>query len=220
MKSFNKFRNRGLIAIMLAASVLTACSDDDDDDVTPSTPPAPPSENDQEVITYVKLIFTNDANPSDTVTAVARDDDGPGSDTLEVEGPINLDVSKTYTLTYEILNAVDPDDVEDIGEEIEEEDDEHQLFYAFTNNAFSDPIGNGNTDNRNDDINYEDEDSDSQDGTGNPVGLVTTWTTSSTTTTGGFFTTILKHQPGIKTDMSTVETGDSDFELTFVLNIQ
>ena len=68
---------------------------------------------------------------------------------------------------------------EDIGEEIAEEDDEHQVFFAFTDGAFSNPTGNGNIDNASDPINYND-----QDDNGNPVGLSTSWTAGDALSSG------------------------------------
>lgn len=104
---------------------------------------------------------------------------------------------------------------ENIGDEILEEDEEHQIFFSFSNNAFANPIGNGNIDNSTDPLNYNDSDAN-----GNPVGLSTNWTTSSSQLSGGVFTVRLQHQPDIKSSSSGATDGDTDFELQFVLNIQ
>ena len=167
-----------------------------------------------EVITTVTLIFTNDADDTDVVTASAVDPDGEGILDLEILDDINLDADKTYTLTYEILNGLETP-AEDIGEEISEEDDEHQLFYAFTEGAFADPSGDGNIDNAADAVNYND-----QDDNGNNLGLNTTWTTSADALSSGSFRVKLQHQPDLKTSTSDSNTGDNDFDLEFVLNIQ
>ncbi len=193
------------IALLTLSVLFTGCDDDDD---------APEPVEEPEVITDVTLIFTNNADPSDVVQASAQDPDGIGAQPLAILGPINLDTSKTYTLTYEIFNNLETPG-EDIGEEIEEEDDEHQLFFSFTNGAFASPTGNGNIDNAADPINYNDADDN-----GNPIGLSTTWTTPSTPSTGGTFTVQLQHQPGEKTATSDVTVGEADFVLEFVLNIQ
>lgn len=191
--------------------MLTGCGDDDD---------VPAEENDPEVITDVTLIFTNQADPSDVVRASAQDPDDLGVEELMVNDSITLVSGVTYTLTFEILNAIDPNDIEDVGkDDIAEEDDEHQVFFAFTDGAFSSPMGDGNVDNPANAINYEDEDSDAQDGSGNPVGLETSWTAGSELT-NGFFTAILMHQPGEKTATSSINDGEPDFDLTFVLNIE
>ena len=111
-----------------------------------------------------------------------------------------------------------PSDKYHFAEEIEEEGDEHQFFFSFTNNAFSDPTGNGNIDNAidnaSDEINYSDEDVN-----GNPLGLETSWTTGGSLEETGEFTVRLQHQPDVKTATSGANDGDTDFELTFELNI-
>lgn len=207
MKTLINFKNYSILALLLAAVTLTGCSKDDD------TAPAP--ENEEEVITDVKLIFTNKNDATDVVEAKAKDPDGEGVQELQILDAINLDVSKTYTLTLDIANNLESPG-ENIGEEILEEDHEHQLFYSFTNNTFSNPTGDGNIDNASDPINYNDLDENN-----NRVGLSTEWTTSATPSTGGTFTIRLQHQPdGIKTATSGANDGDTDFNLQFVLNVQ
>jgi hypothetical protein len=205
MNMLESVKRYGLYTLLLGGALLTSCEEDVE---------APDEENEVEVITDVTLIFTNTADATDEVTASAEDPDGAGVQELEIQDEITLTSGATYTLTYEILNGLDPSDVEDIGEEIEEEDDEHQFFYSFTDSAFSDPTGDGNVDDASDPINYEDSDDD-----GNPVGLETTWTAGDPLT-GGTFTTILKHQPDVKTATSGSNDGETDFNLEFVLNIQ
>ena len=189
--------------LFLSAAFLTACGDDDGPEIV----------NELEVITDVTLIFTNTADAQDVVRARAQDPDGEGIQDLAILDEITLTAGATYTLTYEILNALDPADPEDIGEEILEEDDEHQFFYAFTTDAFTSPAGDGNIDLASDALNYNDMD----DG-GCAVGLNTTWTTG-TAQMGGTFRVVLKHQPDIKTCTTGSTDGDTDFDLTFVLNI-
>ncbi|MGF1534097.1 MAG: hypothetical protein ACFCUI_10355 [Bernardetiaceae bacterium] len=181
-----------------------ACSDDDD---------APEPENEGETITDVTLIFTNLSDPTDVVRASAKDPDGAGIREIEVLDAITLRPESLYALNMEILDASNPNDIEDIAEEIEEEDDEHQFFFAFTNNAFSIPTGGGNIDG-NSEIVYNDFDAN-----GNPLGLSTLWTTAGTLN-AGFFRVRLQHQPDIKSSTTTANDGDIDVDLTFTLNIR
>lgn len=205
----NKLRTYGLSSLLVAGLMMTACNKDD------SLPVVPPAvENEMEVITDVKLIFTNAANSSDVVEARAEDTDGLGVAEMTVIDTINLDTNKTYTLTFEIMNNLETPG-ENIGTEIAEEKENHQVFYSFSDNAFSAPAGNGNIDTASDPLNYSDEDAN-----GNPVGLKTSWTTPSTVLSGGSFTVKMMHQAGVKTATSTAADGDADFELTFVLNIK
>jgi hypothetical protein len=207
MKTMNPFKNLQLLAILFSVITIIGCSNNDDD--------APEEENEVEVFTDVTLIFTNTADISDVVRASAQDPDGTGIQELQILNAITLAADTEYTLTYEILNALDPADVENIGDEILEEDNEHQFFYSFTEGAFTNPTGNGNIDTAADPINYND-----QDENGNPVGLSSTWTTSSTASSGASFTVRLQHQPDVKTATSGSNDGDTDFALTFALTIQ
>ncbi len=206
MKTMKTIRQIGMLPVIATAILLTGCAKEEEE--------VPEEEHEMEVITDVKLIFTNDNDSNDIVYARAQDPDGDGVEDLKILDSVNLDVSKSYTLTFEIMNNLETPG-EDIGLEIADEDDEHQIFFSFSNDAFSDPLGNGNIDNASDSINYND-----VDGNGNPVGLSTGWTTASSTLTGGTFTVKLQHQPDVKTSTSTANTGDTDFELEFVLNIQ
>ena len=205
MKTSNVFKNYRLMSLLLAALFIASCSDDDD--------ATPPEEDELEVITDVTLVFTNTQDPNDVVMASAEDPDGEGVMELIVDGDIDLTEGVTYDLTFEILNALDADDVEDIGEEILEEDNEHQIFFGFTDGAFGSPMGDGNIDTASDLVNYNDEDEN-----GNPVGLVTQWTAGDVSA-DGTFRVRLQHQPDLKSATTTSEDGDTDFDLTFVLNI-
>ena len=207
MKTINPFKNLQLLAILFSVITIIGCSTDDD--------VAPEEENEVEVFTDVTLIFTNTTDNSDVVRASAQDPDGTGIQELQILDAITLAADTEYTLTYEILNALDPSDVENIGDEILEEDNEHQFFFSFTENVFSDPTGNGNIDATADPINYNDADEN-----GNPVGLSSAWTTAGTASSEGSFTVRLQHQPDVKTATSGSNDGDTDFELTFALTIQ
>ncbi len=231
MKTTDFLKKYSLYALLVTGLAITSCSSDDD---------APPLENDAEVITNVN-------DPQEVLEFKAEDPDGEGIEALEIIDDIILDANKTYNLTFEILNTLaedededkdekdnvnvpkaksDGDDGEDehehgedIGEEIAEEDNEHQFFFSFTEGAFSNPTGNGNIDGATtgtDAINYED-----QDENGNNVGLETTWTTATAGLASGKFRVKLQHQPnGIKTDTSGADDGDTDFDLEFDLIIQ
>ncbi|MEM6641627.1 MAG: GTP cyclohydrolase [Bacteroidota bacterium] len=194
------FKNYLLASALGFGLLLSSCGDDD----------APEEENVVEVFTDVTLIFTPTSGTP--VTASATDPDGAGASPLVVSGPINLAANTSYTLTYDIKNALDPNDVEDIGAEILEEDNEHQFFFQFTDGAFTDPTGNGNI-GASGTVNYDD-----MDENGCVVGLETSWTTGDAQTAS--FRVNLQHQPGEKTCSTGSDTGDTDFDLTFVLNIQ
>ncbi len=198
----NIFKLNILFYSLLSLVIFTACEDDD---------VVPEEEEEMEVITDVTLVFTSDAGA--VVTASAQDPDGEGVQELVVLDEIQLQAGTNYTLTFDIMNNLETPG-ESIGEEIAEEDDEHQIFFAWTEGAFSNPTGNGNIDNASDPVNYND-----ADGNGNPLGLNTSWTAGDPTTAASF-TVRLQHQPDVKTSTSGANDGDTDFELQFRLTIQ
>ena len=197
----NIFKLNYLLYAVLTLFIFTAGEEDE---------AAPEEENEGEVFTDVKLVFTPTGGGA-AVEAAAQDPDGAGVQELQVLGAINLAANTSYTLTMVIENCLESP-CELMNEEIEEEDDEHQFFFAFTNDAFTSPAGNGNIDSASDPINYND-----SDGNGNSLGLNTSWTTGSAST--GTFTVQLQHQPDVKTATSGATDGDTDFALTFNLNI-
>lgn len=195
-----------LVTMMIALGsvfVLASCDDDD-----------PEKEDVPELITKATLTFTPVGSAGAVVTATATDPDGEGVNDLTVDGPINLAAGTTYVLTLELINELaDPNDEEyNITEEVEEEGDEHMFFFAWTGDVFADPTGNGNIDNRADEVNYEDEDEN-----GLPLGLTTRWTTSAASS--GTFRVVLKHQPDLKTTTSDANTGETDLDVTFVISV-
>ena len=192
-------KNYLLVGLMVTGGLFTSCGDDD----------APAAENEEEVIDLVTLTFTPQGG-GPAVVAIAKDPDGEGTSDFETQ-VINLAINTTYDLAIKVENS---EEGENITEEIEEEDEEHMFFFAFTNNIFSDPAGNGNVDNRTDDVNYSDQDAD-----GNPVGLSTSWTTSGTVSSDGTFQVILKHQPDIKSATSSSSDGETDIDITWTINI-
>ena len=198
----NIFKLNILLYSLLSLVIFTACEDDD---------VVPEEEEEMEVITDVTLVFTSDAGA--VVTASAQDPDGAGVQELVVLDEIQLQAGTNYTLTFDIMNNLETPG-ESIGEEIAEEDDEHQIFFAWTEGAVSNPTGNGNIDNASDPVNYND-----ADGNGNPLGLNTSWTAGDPTTAASF-TVRLQHQPDVKTSTSGANDGDTDFELQFRLTIQ
>ncbi len=90
-------------------------------------------------------------------------------------------------MSITVFNSIEG---EDITEEIEEEAEDHQFFFAFTDEVFTSPAGDGNEDNFDDPINYNDMDLNMR-----PVGLSTDWETDcGEEAIEGTFKVILKHQ--------------------------
>ncbi|WP_276374538.1 hypothetical protein [Chryseolinea sp. H1M3-3] len=192
-----------VVAVFVAAFVLSGCDDDD-----------PVKEDVPELITTATLAFTPQSG-GNVVTVTATDPDGEGIKGIEVDGPINLEANKTYSMSISLINglAQPSDPAYNITEEVEEEGDEHMFYFSWTNNVFSDPEGNGNIDNRSDEVGYQDQDSNAL-----PLGLETSWTTAAAAT--GEFRVLLKHQPDLKSATSGSSEGETDLDITFTIVIQ
>lgn len=193
---------------LITISMLSGCNSED-----------PQKEDVPELITKVTLTFV--PTTGTPVVVSATDPDGEGVQSIKTDGPITLQKSTTYVLMIHLINGLaEPnDEAYDVTKEVEEEGDEHMFFFAWTGDAFSDPAGNGNIDNRHDDVLYTSGDN-SKDKNGLPLGLTTTWTTASLATSGANFQIVLKHQPGMKTSTSTSNDGETDLDITFQLVVQ
>jgi hypothetical protein len=173
----------------------------------------PQKEDTPELITKAVLTFTP-VGGGTAITATASDPDGEGVKDIAVDGAINLTAGASYTLTLSLINelAEESSPEYDITGEVEEEGAEHMFFYGWTGDVFSDPTGNGNIDNRADVVNYEDEDI-----AGEPIGIVTSWTAAASGS--GTFRVVLKHQPELKTSTSGADTGETDLDIEFEINV-
>lgn len=179
----------------------------------------PTKEDTPELVTKTKLTFTPTSGGAPIVVS-ATDPDGEGVQNIAADGPINLSQSTTYVMTISLINGlVEPGQTGyDITHEVEDEGDEHQFYFSWSGDAFSDPAGNGNVDVGTDPVNYTGA-SNAKDMNGFNLGITTTWVTGPAPVNGASFRIILKHQPGAKTATSGVAVGETDLDLTFILNV-
>lgn len=106
-------------ALALLAGV-SACDD-----------PTGPVDNEQELITDVTITLTPVGGGTAMVSTIA-DPDGPGplSPTAQTAA-LTLTPGMTYDGMIQFFDRSDPADVEDITAEVEEEADEHRVFYTL-----------------------------------------------------------------------------------------
>ncbi|GIV37633.1 MAG: hypothetical protein KatS3mg032_2012 [Cyclobacteriaceae bacterium] len=201
MKHFFSYSAVFALAALLLG--LSGCSDD------------PVQENVPEMITKVTLTFTPVGGGGSTVTVNAVDPDGEGTQDLAADGPIELEDGVEYDLAITLFNGLlSPGSPGyDLTEEIEEEGDEHQFFFGFSDGAFSSPTGTGNIAPSTGTVNYRDEDAN-----GLPIGLLTRWTAGPVQSDKNF-RIVLKHLPGIKSEGVTSDEGETDMDVSFVLHI-
>tara|TARA_R110002049_G_scaffold205044_8_gene375539 strand:- start:715 stop:1290 length:576 start_codon:yes stop_codon:yes gene_type:complete len=183
-----KFKSISLM-VALVAITFTGCKKDDDDDHDHG------HSDEGELITSVELSFIDSANISDTIIFAFRDPDGEGGNTPTVFDSIFLKKGTTYFMNISFLDESNPNDIEDITEEIKVEDDEHLICYDLTSLPS---------------LSYTITDSDGQF----PVGLESTWRTDlSQNIDNGSLKVTLKHQPGVKN--GSCAPGDTDVEISF-----
>ena len=127
--------------------------------------------NEEELITTVVLNFSTQGEPDQTVrweTEAAN------------SAEIILKANAEYDVQITFLDESDPNDIENINEEIIEEADEHQVFYEFS--GVSVTYGQGS--------------SDALDSNQNPVYINSIWNTSAANS--GIVRVFLIHEPTTK----------------------
>ena len=190
MKTMNSVLSmKKFLILLMTIGLITSCSDDDNPDPV----------NEEEVITTLRLTLSPTGNGTDVVF-LSRDADGDGPNAPEISITGVIVESTEYSGTIEFLNELESP-AEDITEEVEEEADEHQVFYSFNGNA-------GST------VTYND-----ADGNGNPLGVMTTFN-SGVASTANSLTIVLKHEPTKPNDGTANDAGgETDVEATFTYNV-
>ena len=196
-----------IIALCLFVLIF-ACSKDDPD-------PA----HEGEVITKVTLQVSKVGSSNPTTYDFEVEGHGHGHDDSEEEDhdeeededhegghiEIELEANSTYNVSISFYNDSDPDNVENMTSEIIEEKDEHQFFYEITDalNGFSIVSATNDTD----------------DSSGNPLFLKTTWTT--TGETFGDVVGYLIHEPTTKTGNVRKDFGGTtDVQIEFEVHVE
>jgi hypothetical protein len=180
-----------LLALLSLTFSITSCGDDDPDPI-----------NEEELITT--LIFTlTPTTGGDPAVFQFKDPDGPGGVAPTIIGG-KLTTGTAYTGSLSVLSESESPAV-NIGEEIEEEDEEHQFFFLISPGlelSFT----------------YGD-----QDGNGNPLGLKTNWTAGAPGS--GTLKVILRHEPaknaaGVADGDITLAGGETDIEVEWNVEIE
>ena len=180
MKSNFKYLLVGLLSV-----VIISCSKDDD---------SPEPINEEEVITTMTVVL----NPGNiTLKSQDLDGDGPNAPNVTVSG--NLSANTTYTGSVTFLNELESP-AEDITEEVEEEDDEHQVIFVSSGVALS--VSDLNT-----------------DGNGNDLG--TQFSLSTAAAGSGTLRIVLRHEPTKPNDGTLAgAAGETDIDVSFNVTVE
>ncbi len=204
-------------AVFATSLLLAACKKDEKTN-PPSPTPAPPP-NEQELITTFKLYLNDGTN---TAVYTFKDPDGeggipafygPGTTTASTQSDsvIVLIANTSYTATLYFLDESKAD-TDTISYEIEEEADEHMVFFNQTNPSAL-PNASVAISGSNLSITYLDNDGATPP---LPLGLITSWQTGNAA--GKVPLVIdLKHQP--ETKNGTYAPGDTDISVLFKVMI-
>jgi len=177
-----------LASVLLFGAVLTGCKKDDK---------AP--ENEEELITTVKLTFVEVGNTSNTTTFTFKDIDGPGGAAPTQNEQINLAPNKQYNCTIAVTDD-SKTPAADITAEIIAEANDHQFYY--TPSGVNITVSGLNN-----------------DPLGRPLGVTSVWTTGAAGAAGTVKVT-LKHKPGTKGSSDPVTVGETDIEINFAARVQ
>jgi hypothetical protein len=183
--------NKKILTIGLSIFILTIFSSCDKDPVVP---------NEEELITTVSYTLTP-VSAGQKVTLTFKDIDGDGGNAPVITYTGELKTGTTYNGELNLLNEAE-NPAENITSEIEEEDEDHQLFFAVSGGAEGKMI-----------ISYDDKDANNQ-----PVGLKTKVSTTGTGT--GKLKITLRHLPnksasGVSAGNITNAGGETDIEVSF-----
>ncbi len=169
----------------LNALLFAACDKDDDGH----------DHNEQELITTVKLTFTEVGGSSSEFTV--KDLDGDGGNP-PVADEIKLKANTAYTIGVAFLDESEADHTHDLTTEVEEESAAHLVCFSATGSMATPTIGD-------------------VDSNGKPLGLESALTTSNAGT--GTLQVSLKHEPD-KDAATPCSTGETDVEVTFDVTIE
>lgn len=179
------------IATFVAINFFAGCKQDDDE------VPNPVNTNTSEVMTTLKLTFTDSAGVAPTVTAQYRDPDGDGGNSAVQFDVIQLLANKTYFATVVIKDET-KNPVVTISDEVANESNDHLFFYTPSNvNAT---------------VTITDQDSNTPP---LPLGINTKLKTLAASS--GTVRVVLRHQPGVKD--GTYAPGETDVDLIFQMLI-
>ena len=184
-------KNNQIKSILLIAIITLSFGACKEKTPSPTTPP----QNESELITTVKLVFTDTATKA-VSTAVFSDLDGPGGNAPTQFDTIQLKPNRVYQTAIYLLDET-KNPVDSTSNEVLKEGQDHLFVFTKTGVNIS--------------FIYTDKDINNL-----PIGLSSYWSTGANS--NGSVTVALRHQPGLKDGTAT--PGETDVEILFPCKIQ
>jgi len=178
------------IIILFAFSAFLSCRKKDE-----PKPQNPTDTNEEELITTLKLILTEDGTANESIF-IFKDLDGAGGSAPTIDN-IVLSANKTYNGRIVLLDE-SKTPADSISNEVQEEGDEHQFFFTVTGANITHQYKTGDVDSK-----------------GVPIGLEPIFVTGVAST--GTLKVVLKHQPDSKptSGLGDSSKGETDIEVDF-----
>jgi len=184
--------------LLLAVSTLFLVAGCEDD------PAAPGDENEQELITRVTITLTPVGGGA-TQSATINDPDGMGP--LPPSAPsavLQVAPGTTYNGTVRVFDASNPNDIEDLTPEVEEEAEEHRFFYTLSGvNGVTIPTSSLDT-----------------DANGAPLGLTFQVVASPGASGTGLLRVLLSHYDDSPKGDGSVPSNETDVDVSFQIRVQ
>lgn len=175
----------GIALLLMVLVAWSGCKPDDPDDP-----------NEEEVITKVQLTLTNHATGAAAGTVIYSDPDGDGGSGPTQFDTIPLDSGVVYDVRVALFDESDPQNVDNITLEVEEEGVDH--LFCYTASGASVTVVRTDS-----------------DGTF-PIGITSQWTAGGPGT--GTMRVELRHQPGVKDGTCTPGATDVQIDFPLIIN--
>jgi hypothetical protein len=180
-------------AVLAGAMLVAACGDD----------PTAPVPNETELITEVTITLTPVAGGT-AITSTITDPDGPGTNPPNAQtAAITLVPGTTYNGTIEFWDRSDPSAPEDITEEVEDEAEEHRVFYTLAG-VTGVTVPDASLD---------------QDSNGAPLGLTFQVVVGASATGTGTVQIVLSHYDDVPKGTGSTPSPETDVDVTFDVSV-
>jgi hypothetical protein len=186
--------------VLISAILFLASCDDDEPEIV----------NEEEEFSRVVITVTNESDQSSEQYTFEVEGHGHDGESESTEDPhedhlkVELAPNSSYLFEIRFYNDEDPNNIEDVTQEIIDEADEHHVFYELVDGT---------------NITIESGPGDTMDSNSNPLNRITRWTITDAGVADAF--AYLIHEPTSKTGTTRNDFGGAtDVELEFEVHVE